>query len=596
MQSATNLFYEVNAAGGTIQVGSNSIGAALTATAGGNPRLSLVADNIATGTATSTIIATGGTVELAPYTSPTTVSLGGSSGNVFAAGVFNAMNTGTVVVGQFTDMPNASTLDTSAGDISVDGSVDLTGHAVSLVLISTGTISESTGTLVVGTLYGGGTGVSLPTAGNQIDTLGTFAASGGAFVLADTNALTVAGSVSATGSIYLQSANSGGINVTGTVASGGLVSFQAAKLGNTGTIAGTTFELAPNAGGTLTLGTSVGLTSLTGIGPSYIRIGAVTLPNGASPTTTAGVLGVGGNFGAGTITLELDSLGAISETGSNALTAATLVGQAGGAVGLGNVNTIGTLGNFTAAGLTLSNGTSLTVAGVVNAGTAATVTSSGAINESGTLIAGTLSGSAVGGANFITGSNQIGTLGTFTASGGLSLTDGSNLTVTGPVSANGITVNDGAGTITLAGGTLGSGAIAFNAGSLSQTGLTTITGTGTTTVNVAGNASFATLSASGATLLLELASTSRVTGTDITLGGPLARDLRRREWPGKLVRQRRWVWWPWRGQPGAYPAGGQSGLCVQWVRNRYERLYLLYGPVSARAGPAGDLVVPAAAV
>src|SRR5206468_3495354 len=146
----------------------------------------------------------------------------------------------------------------------------------------------------------------------------------------------------------------------------------------------------------------------------------------------------------------------IAGTLSGGSTGATTLNGAGAAI-----NQIATLGDFTAAGLTLRDGASLLVAGVVNGGASASITdsallsiggtvsaasvsltganiaigglvtdggsgtvgliaTSGTINETGTLIAGTLSGSSTGltrltGATAI--ANQVATLGGFTAAG-----------------------------------------------------------------------------------------------------------------------------------------------------------------------------------
>ncbi len=108
------------------------------------------------------------------------------------------------------------------------------------------------------------------------------------------------------------------------------------------------------------------LASLTGIGAGALRLGAVKLPGSLIPTTTAGSIVVAGTFGSTTVSLEMDSLGGISE--SAPLIAGTLAGTAGGAALLTAGNTIGALGSFTATGFTLDDAIPLTVTGAVAGG------------------------------------------------------------------------------------------------------------------------------------------------------------------------------------------------------------------------------------
>ena len=417
------------------------------------------------------------------------------------------------VTGPVTDTGVASTLalTTKTGGITLAGTVGATDV---VELISAGAISQSGGRLIAKTLTGSATGsASLTQPVNLIGKLGTFSTSS-AFALEDSLALTVAGTVSAPGQIYLQTAAAGGISIgaAGKVAAGTLASFQSDALVNAGTVTGSMFEWAPN-----TTGSQQTLTSLTGIGPSNVRIGAVTLPGAGSPTTTAGSLVIGGNFGTATQNLELDSIGGISESGAAALTAASLTGNAGGTVALTNPNTIAALGNFlvrggkaftlndagetgnlsiagsvAASGVTIHGAGTTTVTGTIDASGATLRLASGsggivldgallsggivdlssagggiAQSGGGSIVASTLlSSGGVSGAVELGSRNDVGTLGAFTVAGGFLLSDGSSpsLLVTGPVIATNVTIA-GAPTITVGGSIGATGTLALSSGS-----------------------------------------------------------------------------------------------------------------------------------
>ena len=236
---------------------------------------------------------------------------------------------------------------------------------------------------------------------------------------------------------------------------------------------------------------------------------------------------IGGTFGSSGLSLELDSLGSVSQALGAILTAGTLSGSAGSNVALAtNVNAVASLGTFTASGFTLDDGIGLTVSGAVNGGPSVTVqdtgtltvasggsvtasavsltandiaiaglvsdggggttsliATTGTISETGTLVAGTLSGSSAG-TTSLTGAtsttNQIADLGTFTAQG-FTLDDGIGLTVSGVLNGGpSATVLD-AGTLTI-GNTVTAAAIALTADSISIPGLVSDGGGGTTSL------------------------------------------------------------------------------------------------------------------
>ncbi len=313
--------------------------------------------------------------------------------------------------------PGSTTPTTLAGGIVVAGGFDFL-HTV-VELDANGPIDASAGVLTnVATLRGTGTTWTLNAPTNSVSALGNIVA--GSFTLNDGVDLSVPGALSA---------------------------------GSAATIIGA---------GTVSVAGTIALSQA--LATSAVALQGTTL-------TIAGLVSDGG---AGTTSL-VASNGGLTQTGK--LIAGTLSGSASGAASLTGANTITTLGDFSAAGFTLSDGRDLTVAGangvqggpsatisdsgtltvasgisanaislgaaamVLNglvsdggAGTVALLASPGGITQTGTLIAGTLSGGA-GGAASLTGSNTITTLGGFSTGGDLTLTNTRALTVAGAVSA-----------------------------------------------------------------------------------------------------------------------------------------------------------------
>ena len=232
-------------------------------------------------------------------------SIGAAGVGSLAATTIN-LSTNAIVTGATVDLAAGS------GGIALTSSASLgqTGGVVDLSAIGTGVSEAATATINGATLQSTGNvagNVDLLGTANAIAGLGNFAVTGGVNHLAmlDAAPVTVNGTVTAPGQVYLRNSSAGGIAVTGKVAAGGLASFQTGELSNSGTIAGTSMEWAPISG-TLTI------TSLGGIIPTNVFIGAVTVP-GSPQATTASALVVGSNFGNTSTVLDLLSLGTISE-------------------------------------------------------------------------------------------------------------------------------------------------------------------------------------------------------------------------------------------------------------------------------------------
>ena len=229
---------------------------------------------------------------------------------------------------------------------------------------------------------------------------------------------------------------------------------------------------------------------------ALVVAGPVTDTGAAS--TLALTTGTGGLTLAGTVSatniVDLISAGAIDQTGGT-LIAGTLTGSATTSASLTQQgNRIGKLSNFTASGLSLTDGADLTISGSVNGGPSVTLVGSGSITvaaggavsgsaitttatgnidiagavqgsnslalvsdtgsiaETGTLTTALLTGSAAGDASMTgTGSsNNVVQLAGFASGGTLTLVDGVDLTITGPLTAPTVVINTGANTLTLA--------------------------------------------------------------------------------------------------------------------------------------------------
>jgi hypothetical protein len=230
--------------------------------------------------------------------------------------------------------------------------------------------------------------------------------------------------------------------------------------------------------------------------------------NTGALTTSSGNLTISGAINSTAVTLN--STGSISESAGGSLAANTLTGSSSGATSLDGNNRIGSLGNFTAAGFSLTNAQALNVAGTLNggssvaltttfgglsingavSGSATKLTSAGAISEGagGRITADTLTGQSSG-ATALNGANHVATLGSFAAAG-FAFTNAQSLAISGPV-AGGVST-----TLTTTAGDLSiNGAVS---------GITTrINSAGAITEGTGGAITAATLSgqAAGATML-----------------------------------------------------------------------------------------------
>jgi hypothetical protein len=440
-------------------------------------------------------------------------------GNVTVAGALTLDSTGGGSTLAINTALAADRIALTASDISISGTARGT---TSVTLTSKVAGITETGSVNTALLTGSAATSARLTGSNQVITLGNFTATAG-FALTDTPDLTVTGTVNGGSNVTITDAGALGVlgGVTGTT-----VNLTGASIGISGTVSGpASATLTANSGGitetgsvntALLTGSAATSASLTQPGNLVGALGAFSTSSGfaltddkalvvAGPvidTGTASTLALttrtGGITLAGTVNatniVDLISAGAISQTGGT-LSADTLTGSATASASLTQpANRIAKLGNFSASGLSLTDGADLTIGGTVNGGPSVTlfgsgsitvaaggavsgntvtttatgnldiagavqgsnslalVSSTGSIAETGTLTTALLTGSAAGDAS-LTGtasSNSVVQLASFASGGTLTLTDGVALAITGPLTAPTIVINTGANTMTLA--------------------------------------------------------------------------------------------------------------------------------------------------
>ncbi len=363
--------------------------------------------------------------------------------------------------------------DTASGPaISLGGSIQASAAGTLDLSAPNGGITQSGGSLSAGVLSSSGGvgsgGLTLVAGGNAIGTLGNVAvASGGDLRLRDNTSLTVAGSVSVGNSRTIALAD----NALAFAAGGALSAPNGlVEIGPTGS--GVSVLLAfPGFPGIITPGDLGAITAGT------LRLGATDISTAVAATMVAA-----GPVNATRIgTLELDAAGGVVINQNLSLAAGgTLVGTMGSLVLGATGNFIPSLGSLDAGtgGVTLSDGTALTLAGPLRAGnvvvsdqaSGTAITLSGGVGATGSLSlsapnggiaqtggvisAGTLLVPSAGGDVVLGGSaNAIQHVGEVLAPGfGVTLGGSVDPQIAGLVSAANISVaNSGAGGITVTG-------------------------------------------------------------------------------------------------------------------------------------------------
>ncbi len=416
-----------------------------------------------------------------------------------SGGIINGANVSMAAGGLLTvgASVSAAAASLSGANIAISGVVTNDGAGPLSLTASGGSIVE-TGTLITGTLSGSSTGTTALTSGfNQVGTLAGFSAAG--FAMNDTQSLTVTGAVNGGAAATIVDSQALTVAAGGTVAATA-IALQATSIaipgvvadGPTGTVQlvatnGTISETGTLIAGTLS-GSSTGATTLTGATPTANQVVAIgnftaagfTLNDGLSlsvngllnggpfvtifdsgPISVIGAIEAasisltGANIsipglltdgGAGTVNL-IATGGSISETGT--LIAGTLSGSSTDSTVLSGAasttNRIAALTHFSAAGMLLNDGESLTITGPITAGNSFTLTDFGNLT-----IAGAASIAAVTVSISDTGNTTIS--GSVNAAGDVSVVSSGNLSLTGGIAstAGSVQISDN-GLLTLSG-------------------------------------------------------------------------------------------------------------------------------------------------
>ena len=458
--------------------GSVSVGATGKAQAGGT--LSIQTDTL---TVMNGATLAGPTIQLAPGTTGTTVSLGAgaATGLAIDATVLGVLHGFTTLSIGAASAPSGTT---TAGSIAVVGAVNI--GAATLALFGTGDIT-GLGPITANKLTATATtgSVDLSGAANSFAVLGSGSAATGYKVV-----------------------DGGSLSVPGTIVSGlGVLSISAPTLSTSGSLSAPVVRLTASAD-TLTLGGHIaGGTSLTLLGSIDIAAAGAVLSGGTlTATATSGSVDLGnaansfavlgsGSAATGYKVVDGGSLsvpGTIaSASGVLSISAPTL--STSGSLSAPVVDLTASVGMLTvAAGGTVAGGSAvamsgngIALAGMLTSNGTVTLVSGGAIDEasSGAISADILTGGA-GGAATLTGTNLVANLGSFSALG-FTFTDGRDLTVTGNVNGAALAVLTlpAANKLTVAsGGTVQGTSVTLTAGALSLAGLVADPSGGTVTL------------------------------------------------------------------------------------------------------------------
>jgi filamentous hemagglutinin family protein len=399
----------------------------------------------------------------------TSGSVAGYAGNAITqASGANMSAVGTAIFNQKGSLVLAGTINlaTSAGGISLGGGASTaaptaTGLAAGEIILATkaGDIVElSTGSLSTGTLAGSAGGSGKPTsppsgnanfaisAGNTINTLTNFTASGN-FALEDDVTLVIGGVAATNGSLSV-------VGPSGNVSNPGILIIAGAVQGATGVSLSNALGIAELTGASVKAGGAVTLTTLNG---GIVQQSGATIEGDApSSAGTALAMSAGGSTAFDTYlpTLGLGTIRGITFSG----------GLQAGAAANGRYSGL--------ANLYAGNGNIAELGG------------SGGVSPY--LKAGTLTGQALGSAagtgnaDFTGGpGNTLAVLGDFTAQGNVALLDATGLTVTGPLSAGGdISLGTGSAGILVVAGSITATSTATGEGLITLSGTQGILETG----------------------------------------------------------------------------------------------------------------------
>ena len=400
--AANNVFVQAGTGAGVI------LAATGTLSAGGAGSQLLVQGDTLTVASGAALLATSGTVAIAP-TSAIETSFGTTTpGLQLGPTVAAAISAAELRIGGYADPSGANQV--TASGISLDQSVDLTGHAATLRLDANGAIAQTAGSLTVGTLSASSNGaalgaITLNALGNDVAALGNVTVGNGDGDFSLTDAAPVL-TLPATATVYADNvtiSNAGSVVIAGNLAAttgtltvttgaGDIVVEAPALIGAaTGANFGATGAFTQTGGviDAQDIGIAASNGDVTQTGGTIFAAAFDPAPGGLSVRGSGGLTQSAGAVLASDGNLSIDMPGSVSLAGSvlafgpATVSAGTSLTSSGLVAAEGNLWLTGT-GSLTQSGGTIASGGSLTLAssGAVSqtAGTAygATVSLSGA--------------------------------------------------------------------------------------------------------------------------------------------------------------------------------------------------------------------------
>ena len=498
--SATN----ISLSDGSGSASSLAINGTLAAGSGGT--ISLIANSITSSGAN--LVAPGGTVAIAPYTSGTAIDLGGTAAGLDLGGaLLDAVSGSTSLV----DINTTGSIATDGAVSVAAGALLLSGNGVrfngtlavpgALELASTNGVTTAIGeSLSAGTLLAGGAingPVNMALGNNAIGTLGAFSLPGSDLALTsqtpllvrgalnagnitlNANGLTLASVISAASAVTLDSAagvvESGGAIDAPSLTTGGATIVGAALLGGANTI-GTlggfmaSGDVLVNDNGPLSVAGAVGAANITLAAAGLSFAGDVTTPGLLALASTGGVTQTAGTISAATLNSNGGTIAGGVDLAQAGDALRTIAGFAAtGGITVADATPLSVAGPFSATNITLS-AAGIAVDGRISTGTLQLASSAGVSEGAGGQVAAaalTTGGATItGDAVLNMAGNLVNTLGAFAATGGLTLSNATDLMLAAPVSLGGTLALLDTGNITQSGTGITAAALTSDGGTI----------------------------------------------------------------------------------------------------------------------------------
>ncbi len=498
--SATN----ISLSDGSGSASSLAINGTLAAGSGGT--ISLIANSITSSGAN--LVAPGGTVAIAPYTSGTAIDLGGTAAGLDLGGaLLDAVSGSTSLV----DINTTGSIATDGAVSVAAGALLLSGNGVrfngtlavpgALELASTNGVTTAIGeSLSAGTLLAGGAingPVNMALGNNAIGTLGAFSLPGRDLALTsqtpllvrgalnagnitlNANGLTLASVISAASAVTLDSAagvvESGGAIDAPSLTTGGATIVGAALLGGANTI-GTlggfmaSGDVLVNDNGPLSVAGAAGAANITLAAAGLSFAGDVTTPGLLALASTGGVTQTAGTISAATLNSNGGTIAGGVDLAQAGDALRTIAGFAAtGGITVADATPLSVAGPFSATNITQS-AAGIAVDGRISTGTLQLASSAGVSEGAGGQVAAaalTTGGATItGDAVLNMAGNLVNTLGAFAATGGLTLSNATDLMLAAPVSLGGTLALLDTGNITQSGTGITAAALTSDGGTI----------------------------------------------------------------------------------------------------------------------------------